>query len=126
MFTVGVRRCFIARHYLVGGDWGNENKIHSHRYTVEISLEGSNLNEHGYLMDIVDIEARLNGIISRLKGCILNDLDEFAGLNPSIEHLADQCGRRLLEGLKEAQLRALTVKVYEDDDNWASCRREIS
>ncbi|MDQ1277697.1 MAG: 6-pyruvoyltetrahydropterin/6-carboxytetrahydropterin synthase, partial [Thermodesulfobacteriota bacterium] len=77
-------------------------------------------------MDIVDIEARLNGIISRLKGCILNDLDEFAGLNPSIEHLADQCGRRLLEGLKEVQLAALTVKVYEDDDNWASCRREIS
>jgi 6-pyruvoyltetrahydropterin/6-carboxytetrahydropterin synthase len=126
MFTVGVRRYFIARHHLVGGDWGNENKIHSHRYAVEISLEGPSLNEHGYLMDIVAIEACLDGIISRLTGCLLNDLDEFAGLNPSIEHLADQCSRWLLEGLERNQLAALTVKVYEDDDNWASCRREIS
>ena len=126
MFTVGVRRQFIARHYLIGGNWGSENVIHSHHYALEVSLEGPKLNEHGYLMDIVEIEDRLDGIMARLRDSVLNELPEFAGLNPSIEHLADQCCRWLQEGLRNPPLTAVCVKVFENNDVWASCHREIS
>ncbi len=30
MYSVSVRRNFIAQHYLIGGDWGPENELHSH------------------------------------------------------------------------------------------------
>jgi len=128
MFTVGVRRQFPARHYLIGGNWGNENEIHSHFYTLEVSLEGPGLDEHGYLMDIVEIECRLDRIMARLSDSVLNELPEFAGLNPSIEHLVEQCCRWLLEGagLSNPPLSAISVKVFENDNAWASCRRKIS
>ena len=43
MYTVAVRRDFIAQHYLIGGDWGAENELHSHHYQAEVQLEGAEL-----------------------------------------------------------------------------------
>ncbi|MBT7783576.1 MAG: 6-carboxytetrahydropterin synthase, partial [Anaerolineae bacterium] len=56
MYTVAVKRKFVAQHFLIGGDWGAENFLHSHHYQVELQLEGATLDKHGYLVDIVDIE----------------------------------------------------------------------
>ena len=50
---------FIARHFLTGGDWGAENDLHAHHYQIELQLHGDQLDEHGFLVDIVDIETRL-------------------------------------------------------------------
>ena len=60
MYTVAVTRDFIANHFLVGGDWGAENFPHAHNYVAEISIQGNQLDQHGYLVDIVDIEAALD------------------------------------------------------------------
>ena len=51
MYTLGVRRDFIARHFLIGGDWGPENYPNSHHYVLELQLKGKELNQHGYLVD---------------------------------------------------------------------------
>jgi 6-pyruvoyl-tetrahydropterin synthase len=56
MYTLGVKRDFIARHYLIGGDWGPENNPNSHHYVLELQLEGSELDQHGYLTDIVEVD----------------------------------------------------------------------
>ncbi len=55
MYTLGVRRDFIARHFLIGGDWGAENFPNSHHYILELQLVGNELDKHGYLVDIVDV-----------------------------------------------------------------------
>lgn len=125
MFTVAVKRHFLARHFLVGGDWGSENQEHSHSYALEIRLEGPLLNQHGYLMDIVEVEHLLDNIVATLNGALLNQLPDFNGLNPSIEHLADMCCRWLLRGLTRPPIYAVTVKVFENDTAWASCRRTV-
>jgi 6-pyruvoyltetrahydropterin/6-carboxytetrahydropterin synthase len=125
MFTVAVKRHFLARHFLIGGDWGSENQEHSHSYDLEISLEGPRLNKHGYLMDIMEIQGRLDRIMTVLNDSLLNELAEFDGLNPSIELLADLCCRWLLDGLKRPPISAVSVKVFEDDSAWASCRRKV-
>jgi 6-pyruvoyltetrahydropterin/6-carboxytetrahydropterin synthase len=88
MYTLAVKRDFIARHYLIGGDWGPENFPNSHHYVLELRLSGETLDQHGYLVDIVDVEKHLNEIVAHYKEQMLNDLPEFAGLNPSIEHFA--------------------------------------
>ena len=53
----------------------------------------------------------------------LNELPEFAGLNPSIEHFARLLGQELLGRIKDP-LHALTAKVWEDDIAWAAYREE--
>ena len=52
MYTVAVQREFTARHFLVGGDWGDENEPHAHHYVAEVRLEGPDLATHGYLDDL--------------------------------------------------------------------------
>ena len=88
MYTLAIRRDFIARHYLIGGDWGPENFPNSHHYVLELQLEGSELDEHGYLVDIVDVEKVIGELVSHFAERMLNDLPEFKDLNPSLEHFA--------------------------------------
>jgi 6-pyruvoyltetrahydropterin/6-carboxytetrahydropterin synthase len=124
MYTVAVKRDFIAQHYLIGGDWGAENELHSHHYQAEVQLEGADLDQHGYLADIVDIETALDALIARYRDQTLNDLPEFSGLNPSIERFSKILCQSLVERIQAANLSVVTVKLWENDLAWASYRVE--
>ncbi len=120
MYTVAVKRNFVAQHFLIGGDWGAENEWHSHHYAVEVQLHGETLDRHGYLVDIVDIETHLNALVAHYRDKTLNDLPEFAGLNPSIEHFARIFCTQLAERIQAETLTAVTVRLWENEIAWAS------
>jgi 6-pyruvoyltetrahydropterin/6-carboxytetrahydropterin synthase len=122
-YTLAVKRDFVARHYLVGGDWGAENQLHSHHYGVEVQVEGRELDEHGYLVDLVALEAHLEELVAYFRERTLNELPEFAGMNPSIENLARLLGQDLIRRIREP-IRALTVKLWENDLAWTAYREE--
>lgn len=122
MYTVAVKRDFVGQHFLIGGDWGAENQWHSHHYQVELQLEGESLDPHGYLVDIVDIERHLEALVARYRDQTLNDLPEFTGLNPSIEHFSRILCQALSERIVAPNISGLTVKLWENDIAWASYR----
>src|SRR5512139_911761 len=119
MYTLGIKRDFIARHYLIGGDWGPENYPNSHHYILELQLEGRELDEHGYLVDIVDVQNHLDEIVSYYSEQMLNDKPEFAGLNPSIENFSRILATSLSERIKAQNITALKVVLWENDSAWA-------
>jgi len=125
MHTVAVKRDFVAQHYLIGGDWGPENDLHSHHYVVELQLHGDKLDQHGYLVDIVDIETHLDALVGQYRDKSLNDQSAFKGLNPSIEHFCRILCQELSEKIKSGNLSALTVQVWENEIAWASYRMEL-
>lgn len=122
MYNLGVAREFNARHYLIGGDWGEENVEHSHHYRIELILEKKDLDRHGFLVDIVEVERHLDEVVADFQGQTLNALDAFAGVNPSIERLATILQKIFRERLGSLQLEALTVKIWENDIAWTSYR----
>lgn len=124
MYTMAVARDFIAQHYLFGGDWGAENEWHSHHYRVEVQLAGASLDEHGYLVDIVDIERHLEALVDRYRDRTLNDLPEFEGLNPSIEHFARIFCQAFSDRVQAPNLSAITIQMWENEIAWASYRQE--
>jgi 6-pyruvoyltetrahydropterin/6-carboxytetrahydropterin synthase len=124
MYALAVKRDFVAQHYLVGGDWGPENELHSHHYAVELRLEGASLDEHGYLVDIVDVEANLDALVDAYRDHTLNDLPPFEGLNPSVEHFARIWCEALNARIGAENITALTVTIWENDIAWASYRLE--
>jgi 6-pyruvoyltetrahydropterin/6-carboxytetrahydropterin synthase len=124
MYTLGVKRDFIARHFLIGGDWGTENFPNSHHYVLELQLEGNDLDQYGYLVDIVDVEKHLDEIVSYYKEQMLNDKPEFAGLNPSIEHFARILATSLSERIRAENIRSLKVVLWENESAWAAYRVE--
>lgn len=120
MYKVAVKRDFIAQHFLIGGDWGPENEKHSHHYQVEVQLEGNSLDQHGYLVDIVDIENYLESIVERFRDKTLNDQPEFEGLNPSIEHFSRILGQLVDTHVKAHNIQNITIKLWENDIAWSS------
>ena len=122
MYTLGVRRDFIARHFLIGGDWGPENFLNSHHYILELQLEGKELDQHGYLVDIIDVEKHLDEIVNYYKEQTLNDKPEFAGLNPSIEHFAQILATSLSERINAKNISSLKVVLWENESAWAAFR----
>lgn len=124
-YSLAVKRDFVAQHFLIGGDWGAENFKHSHHYVLELQLEGDRLDQHGYLVDIVDVEKHLNALAAHYRDKTLNDLPEFAGLNPSIEHFTRIVAETLAAQIKAETLTALTVKIWENEIAWAAYRKEL-
>ncbi len=125
MYSLGVRRVFTARHYLIGGDWGEENIEHPHHYRLELVLEAETLDRHGFLVDIVEVEGHLDEVVAGFQGKVLNLLAAFAGLNPSIERLANVLHVAFRERFAHLRLAALAVTIWEDDIAWTSYRESL-
>jgi 6-pyruvoyltetrahydropterin/6-carboxytetrahydropterin synthase len=124
MYTVAVMREFDAQHFLIGGDWGPENELHYHHYQVELQLEGETLDQHGYLVDIVDIEHHLDAMVKYYQDRILNDEPVFKGLNPSIEHFSRIICLHLLTEIDHPNLSAITIKLWENEIAWAAYQHQ--
>jgi 6-pyruvoyltetrahydropterin/6-carboxytetrahydropterin synthase len=120
MYTLAVRKDFIARHFLIGGDWGEENEPNSHHFLLELRLFGERLNRHGYLCDIVDVERHLDEVVNYYSEQMLNEKNEFEGLNPSIEHFSRILAQTLNQQIEALEVTALEVVLWEDRDAWAA------
>ena len=125
MYTLNLGRAFEARHYLVGGDWGPENDPHAHAYRVEVRLEAEELDRHGYIVDLEKLEDLLDRCVAHYQDRMLNDLAEFSGCNPSIEHFSRCFFDRLAAGLRPHGFHAIEVRVWENTDAWASYRERF-
>ncbi len=125
MFTLALQHRFEAEHHLIGDDWGAENLPHSHSYLMELRLEGETLNEHGYLVDLLEVEGYLDEVVARYRDADLNSLSEFAGLNPSLEHFARILCMALAKHFKETRIDAITVTLWENESAWAAYRRDL-
>ena len=117
MYQLAISRDFIAQHFLVGGDWGRENQLHSHHYRVEVLIQSTQLDQHGYLIDLVDLEKALGEVIEMYRERTLNNLPAFQGLNPSLEHFSRILWEALNERLKLDA--AMTLKLWENETDWA-------
>jgi len=124
VYSVVVRREFLAWHFLIGGDFGPENERNSHQYKVEVRYEGPTLDEHGFLLDIDEVQRALDGLVDRYRDQTLNDFPEFEGLNPSVENFARILGDTL--AIQRPNLTALEVTVWEDDEAAAGHRRPLN
>lgn len=122
---LAVTRELIAQHFLTVPDPGPEGEVHSHRFTVEVRFAGPELDEYGYLVDIDAVNAILDDLEARYRDALLNDLPEFEGLNPSVEHFARLFGDRVAAALDEPNPDELEVRVWEDEEAWASHRRRL-
>jgi 6-pyruvoyltetrahydropterin/6-carboxytetrahydropterin synthase len=123
-YTVGVIRDFIASHFLFGGDWGRENQPHAHHYRMEAIFAGDALDRHGYLLDIAVVKDHLDALVARFRDKMLNEVPELAGQNPGLEPfarvLAEGLARTLVPELGAKTLTALTVKLWENDEAFAT------
>lgn len=121
-FQVGVLADFVAQHYLFGGDFGPEGSLHSHHYRVELTVSGGALDRHGFLVDIVRLREELARLVDGYRDRTLNDIPDFAGLNPGVEVVARAMAVSLERALASETFDSLEIKLWENDTAWASYR----
>jgi len=125
MYRLSVSRDFVAQHFLTVPNPGPEGEVHSHHFEVDVRLAGPELNEYGYLVDIDAVDAALDALEARYRDALLNDLPEFEGTNPSVERFARLFGDRFETRVPTAVPTELTVRMWEDEDAWASHERAL-
>lgn len=125
MYTVGLKKTFIAQHYLIGDNSGPEYSWHSHPYELEVRVTGKELNSHGYLIDITELDELLNRITAQYQDSTLNELESFQGLNPSLEHFARIISQQILEEISTQQIQQLDVRLWEETGVWAEYRQSV-
>ncbi|HEX6694670.1 MAG TPA: 6-carboxytetrahydropterin synthase QueD [Longimicrobiales bacterium] len=119
MFVVTVQAHYDSAHFLRNYH-GKCEKLHGHRYVVELALNTDVLNESGIAFDFVDIKKHLRGLANRLDHENINELEPFDVIEPSAENQAryfyDELKRLLPDDMAQA---VLYTKVWETPTQWA-------
>jgi 6-pyruvoyltetrahydropterin/6-carboxytetrahydropterin synthase len=124
MYRIATQRDFIAQHYLMGGDYGRENDLHSHHWVLEVEVEGEELSREGYLVDLPDLDENLDQRVAYFEEQVLNDLPEFEGLNPSPERFARILAEMLDQEIQSDVAQFVSVRLWQDESTWTSYRME--
>ena len=66
------------------------------------------------------------GLVGRLRDQTLNDLPQFEGLNPSIEHLARLFCQSFTQRIQAANLSRARVQIWENEIAWSSYEQTIT
>lgn len=125
MYSVTVRRGIIAQHFLTVPNPGPEGKLHSHEFGIEVTFEGPDLGEYGYLVNIDAVKSALDTIEQRYADATLNDLPEFEDRNPSVEHFSRIIASTILDSAAPDNPDHLRVRIWEDDEAAASYETAI-
>ena len=113
MYSVTVSELFVAQHVLTVPDAPpEESTLHSHAFEAEVTFRGSDLGEHGYLLDIDLARDALAEVVDAYRDETLNDHLEG---NPSAERLARRLFDDLAATVDAPAVEAMTVAVHEDD-----------
>jgi 6-pyruvoyltetrahydropterin/6-carboxytetrahydropterin synthase len=119
MFIVSVQAHYDSAHFLRNYH-GKCERLHGHRYVVEVALVSEQLNEAGIAYDFVDVKRELRALADYLDHENLNDLEPFTELEPSAENQAryfyEELRRRLPSPMNEA---VLYCRVWETPTQWA-------
>ena len=115
MFEVTVTKIFSAAHKLIEVGGACEN-LHGHNFTVEVTISSEKLTAEGIVIDFREVKKHLNEVIGYLDHKCLNEIPEFAGMNPSSENIARFIHERLSRKINREKLATAKVTIWESDD----------
>ncbi len=120
MYHVSVQQDFIAQHFMIGGDWGEESDLHSHHYVMEVELAGAKLNKDGQLMDVNDLLDNVDQRMEYFRDQTLNELQPFDGVNPTSENFARILCEEISKEIYADTVDSVMVRLWENESTWAS------
>lgn len=119
MFIVSVQAHYDSAHFLRNYH-GKCERMHGHRYVVELALATDKLDEAGIAFDFVHVKKALRGVADHLDHENLNELPPFTEIEPSAENQAHYIHDEMKRLLPEAMAAAvLYVKVWETPTQFA-------
>lgn len=112
MYFLKIKRHFDAAHKLTDYD-GPCNRLHGHRWTIEVVVKGERLNDKNMLVDFKDLKALVEGCLPDHE--YLNDV--YMESNPTAEFLCGGLYSRFKRDInKHFGLSLHSVEVFESPE----------
>jgi 6-pyruvoyltetrahydropterin/6-carboxytetrahydropterin synthase len=119
MFVVSVQAHYDSAHYLRNYR-GKCERLHGHRYVVELALASTELDAAGIAFDFVVVKKFLRELADHLDHQCLNDLEPFTEKEPSAENQARWFWEELKQRFpEEIGAAMLYTRVWETPTQWA-------
>ncbi|MBR9990212.1 MAG: 6-carboxytetrahydropterin synthase QueD [Gemmatimonadetes bacterium] len=119
MFIVSVQAHYDSAHFLRHYQ-GKCERLHGHRYVVELALATEVLDKSGIAFDFVDIKRNLRELADYLDHNNLNDLPPFDTIEPSAENQAKYFYEEMKSRLPSRMAEAIVyARVWETPTQWA-------
>ena len=121
MYLVTIQQHFDAAHFIRGYS-GKCQRVHGHRWLVQVNVERDHLNHLGMLVDFGDIKQDLNKILDEhFDHYLINDLCPFDTLNPTAENIAKFIYDKM-KSIFSFYPKLNSVRIYESPDCYAEYR----
>lgn len=130
IYSVSIQKKFIAKHFLPIEDEA-EKKVHSHDYRLTVKIQGDELNENGFLIDIVRLENIVERTIKKYRDSVLNEIDKFKEKNPTLENFSRIFCEDLLSAMRTHEeqdidrIASIEIVLWENEEAKASYREEV-
>lgn len=118
MYIINVKSHYDAAHFIRDYN-GKCERLHGHRYEVEMALAFEDLGPGGIAHDFTDAKRHLRSVTDELDHHNLNDLPAFAEIETSAENQARYIYEELKSRLGEVSANLLYVRVWETPNQWA-------
>lgn len=118
MYIINVKSHYDAAHFLRDYN-GKCERLHGHRYEVEVAMEFDDLGVGGIAYDFTEAKMHLREVTEELDHQNLNDLPAFAEIETSAENQARYIYDQLKGRLGAAGANLLYVRVWETPKQWA-------
>ena len=124
MYIINVKSHYDAAHFIVDYN-GKCERLHGHRYDVEMGLGFDDLGTGGMAYDFTEAKRKLREVTDELDHQNLNDLPAFAGIETSAENQARYVYEELKSRLGEVAKGLLYVRVWETPNQWAQYSEKL-
>jgi 6-pyruvoyltetrahydropterin/6-carboxytetrahydropterin synthase len=119
MYELGVTAQFEAAHRLIG-DFGPATRMHGHTYRLDATIRGRELLADGTLCDLSRFRTAVDTLAGALNYRELGEVPALAGVNTTVEALANYCWEMLAPYLQDQGLDSLRVQVWESPQVYAA------
>ncbi|HMK56073.1 MAG TPA: 6-carboxytetrahydropterin synthase QueD [Dissulfurispiraceae bacterium] len=123
MYTLSIETKFASAHQLREYNGKCEN-LHGHSWRVQVVVRAHSLNKIGLAMDFTDLKKLANEIIGPLDHVCLNDLPQFANVNPSSENISRWIFESMKEKVAAYNVELKSVTVWESETAAATYTEE--
>jgi 6-pyruvoyl-tetrahydropterin synthase len=132
MFSVTIRDHMMIAHSLRGEVFGPAQRLHGATFVVDATFRRATLDADGVVVDIGRATEALRAVMGELGYRNLDDEADFAGMNTTVEALAQVVADRLADraragGLGDGarELDGIAVTLRESHVAWASYERPL-
>lgn len=120
MITV-TRRFEISYSHFLNGYCGDCSNLHGHNAIIEVTFAPGAIDKNvypGMVLDFKEINSKVGAVLDRFDHKHLNDVDLFAGMNPTAENMATVIAQEI-KAMPDIKADLVSVKVTETADSWA-------